>query len=150
MDEKRHLLEHRLAFRFWVLAGQASQHLARLHKKKYGLSVQAWHTMSVIGRFATVTPKEISELSTMDAFKVSRYVAKLEKEGWVARRIDAQDKRRVLLELTPKGQRVYAHIEAEAQAIEEELLSVLDESDQVVLDRIMTKLEMRGRQYFTE
>ena len=142
--KETHLLETRLLFRFPVISNLMNRYVSDYYSKKFGLSVPTWHTLSIIGHFGVVTPKEIADFSSMNAFKVSRYVSKLEKEGLVGRQFDEGDKRRNMLRLTAEGQKVYDQIEAVVQTTEDNFASTLQRSERIALERILNKLEARA------
>lgn len=147
-DKKRktHSLETRLLFRFPVMGNLMNQYVSDFYKKKFGLSVPTWHTLSIIGQFGMVTPKVISDISSMNAFKISRYISKLEKDGLVVRQFDEGDKRRNKLKLTAEGQDVYDQIEAVVQSAEDSFANTLVRSERIALEHILNKLEARARE----
>lgn len=140
------ILETRLLFRFPVLSNLMNRYVSDFYSKKFGLTVPVWHALSIVGHFGGVTPKEISDYTSMNVFKVSRYVSKLEKDGLVVRQFDEGDKRRNKLNLTAEGQAVYDQIEAEVQAAEENFASTLKKSERLALENILNKLEVRTRE----
>ncbi len=142
---KAQLLETRLLYRFPVMSNLMNHYVSDIYREKFSLSIPVWHTMSIIGHLGVATPKEISDYSSMNVFKVSRYVSKLEKGGLVGRQFDEGDKRRNKLTLTVEGQEVYDQIEVEVQAAEDSFASTLDKSERIALERILNKLEARAR-----
>jgi DNA-binding MarR family transcriptional regulator len=139
-------LEQRLVFRLQVLSRLSSSWLAQIYKPIFGLSVPQWHTLSIIGRFAPISPKNISDISTMNAFNVSRNLSKLEDQDWIFRQISSQDKRQNELTLTKSGQEVYDQIELIVQTLEEKLNEVLTDSERKNLGNILDKLEPHYRE----
>ena len=57
-------------------------------------------------------PSALAEALHVDLSSVSRQVAALEREGWVARERDPDDSRAALLELTDEGRRVLDEVRA--------------------------------------
>ena len=55
-----------------------------------------------------ITAKQIGQITGLDAGYLSRIVARLERDGIVARERSATDGRSALLRLTPHGQEVFA------------------------------------------
>ena len=142
-------LEQRLIFRIPVLSHISNSSLSNIYKPKFGLSVSEWHIMSIIGRFAPISPKKISETNTMNAFHVSRNIAKLEKKNWVERQFSQLDKRKNTLTLTEAGQDIYEQIEHIAQCLEKTLLEVLTFAERKNLGEILDKLEPHYREVMT-
>jgi DNA-binding MarR family transcriptional regulator len=64
----------------------------------------------------------------------------LEAQGLVLRRRDPGDRRRYLVELTPKGRRRLDRAEGAAQQVEEDLLAPLNEAERSHLRSYLTRL----------
>jgi DNA-binding MarR family transcriptional regulator len=79
----------------------------------------------------------------MDKVRVSRTVTKLLRTGHITRRTDPLDRRRAILELTPKGLGVYRQIVPRALAVEEEMLQDLSEAERAAFEAAIGKLEGR-------
>jgi hypothetical protein len=74
----------------------------------------------------------------------------LVKQGFVLRRQDAGDRRRVVLSLASKGRRVYEAVIQVRDAIEREFLSVLAPVEIAALYNILDKLEARSIEIFSD
>ena len=103
-------LEHRLAYRFAMLSAQATRCLGDLYRE-HGLTVVGWRTLSLIGRYEPIYPSSIAERTSVDADKVTRAVDRLVAKRLVVRKVDAEDRRRIVLRLTAHGRRVHAEID---------------------------------------
>ncbi len=141
-------LEHRTAYRFSMLAAQSTRCMADLYRKA-GLTVGGWRTLSLIGRYEPIHPGRIAERTSVDADKVTRAVDRLVGKGFVARKVDAGDRRRIVLTLTARGRRVFTEIDAIRRAIEVQFLSVLSKDELARFNSTMDKLEAQSRRIFT-
>ena len=141
-------LEHRTAYRFSMLAAQSTRCMSDLYRK-LGLTVGGWRTLSLIGRYEPIHPGGIAERTSVDADKVTRAVDRLVGRGMVARKVDARDRRRIVLTLTARGRRVYAEIDAIRRAVEEKFLSVLTRDEIARFTATLDKLEAQARRIFT-
>ena len=141
-------LEHRTAYRFSMLAAQSTRCMSDLYRK-LGLTVGGWRTLSLIGRYEPIHPSSIAERTSVDADKVTRAVDRLVGRGMVARKVDARDRRRIVLTLTARGRRVYAEIDAIRRAVEEKFLSVLTRDEIARFTATLDKLEAQARRIFT-
>ncbi|MCL2085213.1 MAG: transcriptional regulator, partial [Oscillospiraceae bacterium] len=65
------------------------------------------------------TPSEISEALCVSSARVTAALNSLERKGYITRRIDGADRRRVLIALTPSGR-------AEAERVRGTLLDILE------------------------
>ena len=140
-------LEHRTAYRFAILSAMSTRCVADLYKK-FGLTVGGWRTLSLIGRYEPIYPSGIAERSSVDPDKVTRAVDRLVDKGLVARKVDQEDRRRVVLTLTARGARVYAEIDHVRRVVEEEFLSVLGPAELRQFHSAMDKLEAQARRIF--
>jgi MarR family transcriptional regulator, lower aerobic nicotinate degradation pathway regulator len=67
-------------------------------------------------------------------------LADLERDGLVARVRDEQDRRRMLVELTPAGARILKRLDKRVQAAQEALVAPLSAADRRELQRLLTEL----------
>src|SRR4051812_48271451 len=72
-----------------------------------------------------ITAKQIGEITGLDAGYLSRIVARLERDGIVARERSATDGRSALLRLTPHGQEVFAPFDRKSAEMVEGLIGGL-------------------------
>ncbi len=124
--------------------------LADMYTRKYGLSVNCWWVMVVLGRFPKVSASHVVEHTTLEADKVTRAVDMLVKKGMVLRREDADDRRRVVLMLSASGNRAFEEIESVRRALEAAFLAALSDKELESLYLILDKLEQSGKSLFSE
>src|SRR4051812_42144778 len=115
----------RIAYQFSVMSTRQTRALADMYGRRFGLSVNCWWVMAVIGRFPGGSASNVVERTTLEADKVTRAVDVLVRRGLVRRRQDAEDRRRVVLSLSAKGARSFAQIEAVRRGLEGALLKGL-------------------------
>ena len=140
-------LEHRLAYRFSMLAAMVTRCIGDLYRK-HGLTVGGWRTLSIIGRYEPIFPSDIAERTSVDADKVTRAVDRLVTNGLVARKVDAQDRRRIVLTLTARGRRVHSEIDQVRRVTEEKFLSVLTQEEAERFYAALDKLEAQANRIF--
>lgn len=117
-------LEERVGYRLSVIAKRLDKALAAMHVK-LGISVNNWKIMSVIAAFGPLSATVLGARASLDPDKITRAVDTLVDRGYVIRKHDEADRRRVVLTLSAKGRRAHDRIETVAGTIEAELLSVL-------------------------
>ena len=137
-------LERFLPYRLSVLANTVSRALARQYQTRFGLSVPQWRVMAVLGRFPDLSANEVAEKTAMDKVQVSRAVAGLLENGRLERRLAADDRRRSVLRLSPRGREVYDRIVPLAREYEQRLYGALDADSLPVLDRAIDRLLEAG------
>jgi DNA-binding MarR family transcriptional regulator len=141
-------LKDRLGYRFLNLAGQQMRCLAEMYGPRYGLTIAKWKVLSIIGYFNQLSATELGRYTSLELDKVTRTVDHLVRQGFVDRRQDPADRRRVILSLTAKGKRVNDSIEVVRKAIEVDLLCVLDSSQLASFYAILDKLDARAGEIF--
>ena len=134
-------LERFLPFRLSVLANRLTRAVARVYMERFHLSAPEWRTMAVLGLYGAMSANSVVERTAMDKVRVSRAVARLLAAGRITRHTDVEDRRRAILDLTPKGRADYEQIVPMVLAVESELLSELGPEERTALDQIMRKLE---------
>lgn len=134
-------LEQRITYRFAIISKRLTGSLAAMHKSKYGLNVNGWKVMTVVGRFGPLAAFEVAKFVSLDPDKVTRTVDQLVKQGYILRRQDKVDRRRISLSLSARGRKVHDEIEQVRCALEIEFLSVLDRSELSGLYATLDKLE---------
>ena len=86
-----------------------------------------------------VVASEVAALTGLDKMTVSRSIAALERRGRVVRKVDATDRRRMLLRLSAAGERLYERIGVPAKARERSFRGIGD-ADQERLGRLLDRL----------
>lgn len=113
-------------------------------ESRYGLTVDSWRILAIIGRFGPVSAKEIATRTSNDAFHVSRAIERLTRKKLIKREVDPEDRRRARIELTAAGRSVHDAVEHILTAIENELLGGLSERERTILRRGLSTLDERA------
>lgn len=77
----------------------------------------------------SVLPSEISNKMGISSARVAAALNSLERKGMVTRQIDTSDRRRILVDLTPKGKALAEKHHQEAMEIMAGVLGMLGEQD---------------------
>jgi DNA-binding MarR family transcriptional regulator len=144
------VLERFLPYRLSVLTNRISGQIARLYARRFGLTIPEWRVMAVLGRFGPMSANEVAERTAMDKVRVSRAVAQLARDGRLARRTDRADRRRAVLDLSPKGRAVFAEIVPLALGVEARLLAPLSAAERALVDEVIARLEACAAANFVE
>lgn len=92
------------------LAKQFIEHLHHLGRIKHnkdisravqGQSFMLWY---IAAQGGSVVPSKMSQQMNVSSARIAQGLNALEENGWISRRIDPADRRRILVELTPSGQ----------------------------------------------
>lgn len=108
--------------------------------KAHHLSLTEWRVLLVLANHPHVAASEVAGFTGLDKMSVSRAIAALLRHGRVVRKVDAADKRRMLLRLSAEGQRLYERIGVPAKARERSLFCGMGETEQGQLGRLLDRL----------
>lgn len=138
------MLERFLPYRLAVLANTVSKGIARLYADRFGITIPEWRILAILGAFGPATASEIQSRSAMDKVQVSRAIARMLEARLIDRTVDATDRRRQTIAMTPAGERMYREIVPLAQSREAALLEGFSAEERVVLDRLLDRLQERA------
>lgn len=137
-------IERFLPFRLSVLANHFTRAAARVYARRFRLSAPEWRTLAVLGRYGPMNANSVVERTAMDKVRVSRSVARLVAADLITRRVDAADRRRAILELTPQGADTYRQVVPLVLAVEDEILETMSAEERGQLEHLFRKLEARS------
>lgn len=90
-----------------------------------GLSLDHWRILSVLHDCPGLRMMAIAEASVIPSATLTRHVDLLVERGLIVRRIDADDKRRVVAALSPRGAALVTRLVDEELAIEQVVIASL-------------------------
>ncbi len=91
--------------RLWKL-NHALEKLSNQMERHLGVTAPQRMIVRCIGKYPSITPSQLAALLHLDPGTISATLSRLEDKGFVSRRRDTNDKRRVFLNLTVKGKRL--------------------------------------------
>lgn len=90
--------------------GSANDEVDACAAHRFGINRTDLRVLDVLERDGPMTPGRISEAASLTSGAVTALVDRLEKKGYVRRRRDPKDRRKVLVEVTPKMKRIAQEI----------------------------------------
>ena len=108
--------------------------------KAHRLSLNEWRVLVVLANHPRAVASDVAAFTGLDKMSISRAIGGLERQGRVVRKVDAGDRRRILLRLSAGGDRLYERIGVAAKARERSLFSGMTAADQGRLDRLLDRL----------
>jgi DNA-binding MarR family transcriptional regulator len=129
------------------LAGELAGVLARLYTFLRRAIIPKEMSLSQAAALATLRdagPQRITELAEFEGVRqptCTALVNAMEAEGWVSRHADGQDRRAVVVELTPAGRQVLAAMDQARSRLLERFLSNLSSQDRKALGSAVPALE---------
>lgn len=134
-------LESFLPYRLSILTNRISRQLANLYADRFDLSIPEWRVLAVVARHPGASAELVCRKTEMDKVAVSRAVTRLLQSRRLQRSYAAEDRRRSVLRLTPRGQRTYQRIVPLARQFETRMLGALTQRDRKDLERVLSKLD---------
>ncbi len=128
----RRLFARRLAEEAWVAEA--------------GLRAPAYGVLLTIERLGPVSQKQISDQMGLDPSDLVGVIDILEREAFLTRARDQQDRRRYSLTLTPLGRKRLSRFSAIAAEVEEELLAPLDDDERQAFRALVHRVLEHQRQ----
>jgi DNA-binding MarR family transcriptional regulator len=149
-EESRRSLKHRafsletwLNSRVAILGNRLTNSLYAYYSERFELSRTGWRILTQLAEFAPMSAKELGRRIAVDQIQISRACSRLFEQGLIIRGEDPRDRRRLHLELTPKGRKVYQDIVPVGQDIEQRVFSVLSAEELSSFEGMLTKIERR-------
>jgi DNA-binding MarR family transcriptional regulator len=109
--------------------------LDQLEAERYGLNRTDLHALEIVSRTGSLTPTELAQELRFTTGGVTTVIDRLERAGYVRRRPDGSDRRRVIVEATALTRRRDAEVFGALGSTSEELAaSYSDKKLRVITD----------------
>jgi DNA-binding MarR family transcriptional regulator len=139
-DDPEHDAPAMLLYRLLKLAHMIQRPFLVPGTNAYELNVNELRLVVTLAHLGEAASHELCEVAALHPMNVSRAVARLRKQGRVAERPDAGNRRRKLLTLTPDGQRLYAEMVPEIDEAATRLFAGLDADTLRMLSTLIDRL----------
>lgn len=114
------------------------------YKAAYGMTRTQWRVLANLGKFGSMTARDICTISHIEKTKVSRAVAALEAEGLLSRSISPLDRRAEILCLTERGREVFADLGQRAIDYDRSLRAKIGPEIAAQLDDLLRRIIAEG------
>jgi DNA-binding MarR family transcriptional regulator len=104
-----------------------------------GIKIKEFVALVYLRESGRATQQKLAETMMMDANNCVILLNGLEDEGLIARTRDPEDRRRHIVQITPKGHKALAKAERELETLEDEVLGNLDHSERDKLRDLLAK-----------
>ena len=91
--------------------------------KRHGLSVTEWRVLATLSDGDGLTVSELADIVLFKQPTLTRIIDRMVRDGLLLRRIDAEDRRRTLVFVTPRGRAAISDLLGRAKAHELEVLA---------------------------
>jgi len=137
-------LERFLPYLLNQAAEATSKSFHATYKAAYGMTRTQWRVLANLGKFGSMTARDICAISHIEKTKVSRAVSALEVEGLLIRVPSPQDRRAEILSLTDQGRTVFADLGQRAIAYDRALRARIGPEIAADLDALLRRIIADG------
>ena len=137
-------LDDMLLYVLWQLQAAARRPVVRLCEAEFGITRREWRMLAQLADSEGMPSSALAERAALDRAQTSRAVSALVQKGLVVRTPRPGNRREVLLHLTERGRALYAALLPRVAAINQELLSVLSETEVATLDALVQRLRAQA------
>ena len=137
-------LDDMLLYVLWQLQAAARRPVVRLCEAEFGITRREWRMLAQLADSEGMPSSALAERAALDRAQTSRAVSALVQKGLVARTPLPGNRREVLLHLTERGRALYAALLPRVAAINQELLTVLSETEVATLDALVQRLRAQA------
>lgn len=139
-----------LLYRLGRLSSVAGAMVVRLCEGGYGITRREWAVVAQLHENGSLPPSALAERMHRDRARTSRTLTALVEKQLVLRSVTAHDRRSARVELTPAGQQLYEALMPQVQAINSQILSVLQPDEAARFDEVLARLQVRAGALLTE
>lgn len=140
MSTSKHSFGNYVNMRMERVALDARNAADKVYRRKCGLDIQHIRILRIVAATPGQAVNWVVRESNLDRTLVSRIISKLVKKGLLERTISHEDARQFLLWTTEAGEDMVDHANLLGDAMNLDLLSVLDQDELEVFERCLTKL----------
>ncbi|PLL12172.1 MarR family transcriptional regulator [Tabrizicola sp. TH137] len=137
-------LEQFLPYLLNQAAEATSKSFHATYKATYGMTRTQWRVLANLGKFGSMTARDICLISHIEKTKVSRAVSGLEEDGLLSRATSPQDRRAEILSLTERGREVFADLGQRALAYDMALRAQIGPEMAAQLDGLLRRIIADG------
>jgi DNA-binding MarR family transcriptional regulator len=139
-------LPYLMARASYLISAQFQRHLA-----SKGIRTSVWRLLATLAGTNGLTVGELADEMLLQQPTVTKIVDRMEGDGLVARQSSANDRRQVIVSLTPRGRTLIAALQKEAEQHQNDVLASYSRSETELLFRILrTVIERDGAQKWSK
>ncbi len=126
----------------YLLAAASHSLSGKFHHqvKQQGTSANEWRVLACLADRTGLMLTELAEFVLFEQSHLTKVVDRMEQQGLVTRKKTADDRRKVLIQITNRGREIVKPLMTAAQHHETAAAASLNNSEQAILKRILKKL----------
>jgi DNA-binding MarR family transcriptional regulator len=121
-----------------LLTRLSRQVYRRASEDELGMKLKSFGTLAALRERGATAQQLLAEQLCIDANALVLILNDLEENGFAERRRDTADRRRHIVEMTPKGQAALARAETYIASIEDDVLGGLDPAQRAQLQELLS------------
>ena len=129
-----------VAYRIAFLTNFWCEPLLRRMEREFGLIRPELTVLMCLSFQSGLNARDICEITEQPSNTVSRAVVSLSTQELIHRKRDAKDARRITLDITPEGRRIYDQLMESFVEAEREMLANLSEDEIAQLTKLLDKI----------
>ena len=137
---EKFLLEEFLPYKLSILSQSVSKLFENEYRTRFGLSMNEWRTLVIIGTHAPISARDICSRTLFDKMTVSRATLALKDKKFIVSKPDKNDARITLHSATRLGQSIYDDIIPIAKTYEKKLIRHLSKTERKLFYTIVDQL----------
>ena len=128
-----------LNFQIVLLSNRLSLTVARRALADDGLTLREWRIMAVVFLFGPSIARQISETALLDPAHVSRTVHAMRKRGLVEFRENKDDRRQIIVALTPEGESIAREVMPKVVGVNDAFRSIYSDEEFRTLIELLSR-----------
>lgn len=111
--------------------------------KELGLTRSQWFALAFLNRQDGLTQQQLADQMDMERAPLSKTLARLEKNGWITKNSNAEDKRVNKIFLANKAKNIMPELKDEADALLDYILGDLTDENRILFTDILSQAKAR-------
>ena len=128
-----------------VFYSDVTSAVSSVYQSEYDMTPAEWRSMVIIGPDNKLTANDIVVRSSMDKVTVSRALARMQRNDWVATHANPNDRRSKLLSLSATGKAIYHELIPQVLGVEKQLLAGISPQQQQQFIDTMARIRANKR-----
>ncbi len=134
---------------FGIPTVRTSKRLSRVvaaRLRPFGITPEQWTVLKRVSEAEYSTQKQLAERADKDQATLTKILDLLEKQNWIQRIRNPEDRRSFFIQITEDGLRLKAEVTPAVEQVFFELTSELNEQQVKIYTETLQKLEYRAEQ----
>lgn len=129
-----------LNYRLNRLLASSGAMITLLCEGRYGITRREWRMICMLATHGAMSPSELAQRAHLERPRVSRYITDLVKKKLLVRVRVPEDKRRARVEITERGEQLYAELFPQSVELNNMVLKALSPIEAKLFDAALTRL----------